>query len=45
METPESGHSEEFAPVRLAQGQSETGRIEVLRPVTVDEKGLVAEIV
>ncbi|BCK75348.1 tRNA 2-methylthioadenosine synthase MiaB [Acetobacter aceti NRIC 0242] len=45
METPESGHSEEFAPVRLAQGQSEMGRIEVLRPVAVDEKGLVAEIV
>lgn len=45
METEQSGHSAEFAPVRLAQGQSEAGRIEVLRPVAVDENGLVAEIV
>ncbi|GBQ24204.1 tRNA 2-methylthioadenosine synthase MiaB [Acetobacter estunensis NRIC 0472] len=45
METPHSGHSEEFAPVRLAQGESETGRIEVLRGVAVDADGIVAEIV
>ncbi|NHN85635.1 tRNA (N(6)-L-threonylcarbamoyladenosine(37)-C(2))-methylthiotransferase MtaB [Acetobacter musti] len=45
METPESGHSAEFAPVRLAGGQSEAGRIEVLRATAVDEGGLVAEIV
>lgn len=45
METPQSGHSEEFVPVRLAEGLSETGRIEVLRATAVDAGGLVAEIV
>ncbi|GBR01153.1 tRNA 2-methylthioadenosine synthase MiaB [Acetobacter oeni LMG 21952] len=45
METPESGHSAEFAPVRLAEGRSEAGRIEILRATAVDEGGLVAEIV
>ncbi|NHO33825.1 tRNA (N(6)-L-threonylcarbamoyladenosine(37)-C(2))-methylthiotransferase MtaB [Acetobacter fallax] len=45
METPESGHSAEFAPVRLATDRSEAGRIEILRATAVDEGGLVAEIV
>ncbi|AZV39552.1 tRNA (N(6)-L-threonylcarbamoyladenosine(37)-C(2))-methylthiotransferase MtaB [Komagataeibacter xylinus] len=45
METDTAGHSEEFAPVRLAEGAvSGAGRIETVRPVAVDDNGLVAEI-
>ncbi|MCE2565818.1 tRNA (N(6)-L-threonylcarbamoyladenosine(37)-C(2))-methylthiotransferase MtaB [Komagataeibacter sp. FNDCF1] len=45
METDTAGHSEEFAPVRLADGAvSVAGRIETVRPVAVDDNGLVAEI-
>nr|WP_298798316.1 tRNA (N(6)-L-threonylcarbamoyladenosine(37)-C(2))-methylthiotransferase MtaB [uncultured Acetobacter sp.] len=43
METPTSGHSEQFAPVRLAQGEAETGEIISLRAVAVDAAGLLAE--
>ncbi|MCG0995401.1 tRNA (N(6)-L-threonylcarbamoyladenosine(37)-C(2))-methylthiotransferase MtaB [Acetobacter indonesiensis] len=43
METPTSGHSEQFAPVRLAQGEADIGEIISLRAVTVDETGLLAE--
>ncbi|AQU88125.1 tRNA (N(6)-L-threonylcarbamoyladenosine(37)-C(2))-methylthiotransferase MtaB [Komagataeibacter nataicola] len=45
METDMAGHSEEFAPVRLVDGAvSGAGRIETVRPVAVDDNGLVAEI-
>ncbi|WP_130730180.1 tRNA (N(6)-L-threonylcarbamoyladenosine(37)-C(2))-methylthiotransferase MtaB [Komagataeibacter xylinus] len=45
METDTAGHSEEFAPVRLVEGAvSGAGRIETVRPVAVDDNGLVAEI-
>ena len=46
METQTSGHSEEFAPVRLADGvaPSQAGRIETVRPVAFDDNGLVAEL-
>ncbi|MBB2168455.1 tRNA (N(6)-L-threonylcarbamoyladenosine(37)-C(2))-methylthiotransferase MtaB [Gluconacetobacter aggeris] len=44
LETATSGHSEEFAPVRLAAGEAEAGRIVAVRPTAVDENGLVAEI-
>ncbi|GBQ44882.1 tRNA (N(6)-L-threonylcarbamoyladenosine(37)-C(2))-methylthiotransferase MtaB [Komagataeibacter sucrofermentans] len=45
METDTAGHSEEFAPVRLVDGAvSGAGRIETVRPVAVDDNGLVAEI-
>ena len=45
METDTAGHSEEFAPVRLVDGTvSGAGRIEMVRPVAVDDNGLVAEI-
>lgn len=43
METPTSGHSEQFAPVRLAQGEAEIGEIISLRAIAVDETGLLAE--
>lgn len=43
METPTSGHSEQFAPVRLAEGEAETGEIISLRAVAVDAAGLLAE--
>ncbi|GAN67857.1 tRNA (N(6)-L-threonylcarbamoyladenosine(37)-C(2))-methylthiotransferase MtaB [Acetobacter orleanensis] len=43
METPTSGHSEQFAPVRLADGEAETGEIISLRAVAVDAAGLLAE--
>lgn len=43
METPTSGHSEQFAPVRLTQGEAEVGEIISLRATTVDETGLLAE--
>ncbi|MBB2204728.1 tRNA (N(6)-L-threonylcarbamoyladenosine(37)-C(2))-methylthiotransferase MtaB [Gluconacetobacter takamatsuzukensis] len=44
LETATSGHSEEFAPVRLAAGEAEAGRIVAVRATAVDENGLVAEI-
>ncbi|MBB2161398.1 tRNA (N(6)-L-threonylcarbamoyladenosine(37)-C(2))-methylthiotransferase MtaB [Gluconacetobacter sacchari] len=44
LETATSGHSEEFAPVRLAAGESEAGRIVAVRATAVDENGLVADI-
>lgn len=44
LETATSGHSEEFAPVRLATGEAEAGRIVAVRATAVDENGLVAEI-
>lgn len=44
LETATSGHSEEFAPVRLAEGAAEAGRIVAVRATAVDENGLVAEI-
>ncbi|WP_323991361.1 tRNA (N(6)-L-threonylcarbamoyladenosine(37)-C(2))-methylthiotransferase MtaB [Nguyenibacter sp. L1] len=47
LETPTSGHSEEFAPVRLvgaaAEAGADMGRIVTVRPTAVDENGLVAE--
>ncbi|AQT04773.1 tRNA (N(6)-L-threonylcarbamoyladenosine(37)-C(2))-methylthiotransferase MtaB [Acetobacter persici] len=43
METPTSGHSEQFAPVRLAEGEAETGEIISLRAVAADATGLLAE--
>lgn len=43
METPTSGHSEQFAPVRLAEGEAETGEIISLKAVAVDAAGLLAE--
>ena len=44
METVSSGHSEQFAPVRLVDGAvAEVGHIERLRAVAVDADGLVAE--
>ncbi|MCX2561557.1 tRNA (N(6)-L-threonylcarbamoyladenosine(37)-C(2))-methylthiotransferase MtaB [Acetobacter farinalis] len=43
METPTSGHSEQFAPVRLAEGEAEAGEIISLRAVAVDAAGLLAE--
>ncbi|NLI27929.1 MAG: tRNA (N(6)-L-threonylcarbamoyladenosine(37)-C(2))-methylthiotransferase MtaB [Acetobacter sp.] len=44
METDSSGHSEQFAPVRLVDGMvAEVGHIERLRAVAVDADGLVAE--
>ncbi|MFT9207711.1 tRNA (N(6)-L-threonylcarbamoyladenosine(37)-C(2))-methylthiotransferase MtaB [Acetobacter orientalis] len=43
METPTSGHSEQFAPVRLAQGEAGIGEIISLRAIAVDETGLLAE--
>ncbi|GBQ88963.1 tRNA 2-methylthioadenosine synthase MiaB [Acetobacter nitrogenifigens DSM 23921 = NBRC 105050] len=44
METADSGHSEEFAPVRLTK-PSEIGRIERVRAVAVDAGGVVAETI
>ncbi|NVN11826.1 tRNA (N(6)-L-threonylcarbamoyladenosine(37)-C(2))-methylthiotransferase MtaB, partial [Nguyenibacter vanlangensis] len=43
LETPTSGHSEEFAPVRLVGAAADMGRIVTVRPTAVDENGLVAE--
>ncbi|MGO3517113.1 MAG: tRNA (N(6)-L-threonylcarbamoyladenosine(37)-C(2))-methylthiotransferase MtaB [Acetobacter cibinongensis] len=43
METPTSGHSEQFAPVRLAQGEAEIGEIISLRAIKVEDTGLLAE--
>jgi threonylcarbamoyladenosine tRNA methylthiotransferase MtaB len=43
METPTTGHSEQFAPVRLAEGEAGVGEIVTLMPVAVDGVGLVAE--
>ncbi|MFT9385766.1 radical SAM protein, partial [Acetobacter sp.] len=43
METATTGHSEQFAPVRLAQGEAAVGDIMTLVPVSVDATGLVAE--
>ncbi|MBO1324732.1 tRNA (N(6)-L-threonylcarbamoyladenosine(37)-C(2))-methylthiotransferase MtaB [Acetobacter sp. TBRC 12305] len=43
METATTGHSEQFAPVRLAQGEAGVGDIVTLVPVGVDATGLVAE--
>lgn len=43
METPTSGHSEQFAPVRLAQGEAEIGEIVSLRAIKVEDTGLLAE--
>ncbi|MFT8472768.1 tRNA (N(6)-L-threonylcarbamoyladenosine(37)-C(2))-methylthiotransferase MtaB [Acetobacter persici] len=43
METPTSGHSEQFAPVRLAESEAETGEIISLRAVAADAAGLLAE--
>jgi threonylcarbamoyladenosine tRNA methylthiotransferase MtaB len=43
METPTTGHSEQFAPVRLAEGEVGVGEIVTLMPVAVDGVGLVAE--
>ncbi|GBQ70546.1 tRNA 2-methylthioadenosine synthase MiaB [Ameyamaea chiangmaiensis NBRC 103196] len=45
METETSGHSEEFAPVRLASGTAEVGRILTLRAAAVDGGTLLAETV
>ncbi|MFS8367242.1 tRNA (N(6)-L-threonylcarbamoyladenosine(37)-C(2))-methylthiotransferase MtaB [Acetobacter oryzifermentans] len=43
METPTTGHSEQFAPVRLAQGEAEVGGIITLQPTMADKAGLVVE--
>ncbi|MBB2201366.1 tRNA (N(6)-L-threonylcarbamoyladenosine(37)-C(2))-methylthiotransferase MtaB [Gluconacetobacter tumulisoli] len=43
LETATSGHSEEFAPVRLAGTPAEAGQILTVRATAVDENGLVAE--
>lgn len=43
METPTTGHSEQFAPVRLAQGEAEVGEIITLKPTMADKAGLVVE--
>ncbi|ANA14644.1 tRNA (N(6)-L-threonylcarbamoyladenosine(37)-C(2))-methylthiotransferase MtaB [Acetobacter oryzifermentans] len=43
METPTTGHSEQFAPVRLAQGEAEVGEIITLQPTMADKAGLVVE--
>ncbi|MGD7070375.1 tRNA (N(6)-L-threonylcarbamoyladenosine(37)-C(2))-methylthiotransferase MtaB [Acetobacter sp. AAB5] len=43
METPITGHSEQFAPVRLAQGEAEVGEIITLQPTMADKAGLVVE--
>lgn len=43
METPTSGHSEQFAPVRLAEGEAEVGEIISLRAMAADAAGLLAE--
>lgn len=43
METPTAGHSEQFAPVRLAQGEAEVGEIITLQPTMADSAGLVVE--
>lgn len=37
------GHSEHFAPVRLAEGRGEAGELRRLRVVGVDDQGLIAE--
>ncbi|QEO17286.1 tRNA (N(6)-L-threonylcarbamoyladenosine(37)-C(2))-methylthiotransferase MtaB [Acetobacter vaccinii] len=43
METPTTGHSEQFAPVRLARGEAGVGDIVTLVPLAVEGGGLVAE--
>ncbi|ASC05868.1 tRNA (N(6)-L-threonylcarbamoyladenosine(37)-C(2))-methylthiotran sferase MtaB [Acetobacter pasteurianus] len=43
METPTTGHSEQFAPVRLAQGEAEVGEIITLQPTMAESAGLVVE--
>lgn len=43
METPTTGHSEQFAPVRLAQGEAEVGGIITLQPTMAESAGLVVE--
>lgn len=43
METPTTGHSEQFAPVRLAQGEAEVGEIITLQPTIAESAGLVVE--
>ena len=43
METPTTGHSEQFAPVRLSGAEAAVGEILSLLPVAVEEGGLVAE--
>ncbi|ATI12474.1 MULTISPECIES: tRNA (N(6)-L-threonylcarbamoyladenosine(37)-C(2))-methylthiotransferase MtaB [Acetobacter] len=43
METPTTGHSEQFAPVRLAQGEAEVGEIITLQSTMADKAGLVVE--
>jgi len=45
METETSGHSEEFAPVRLASGTAEVGQIVTVRADVVDGGVLLAETV
>jgi len=45
METETSGHSEEFAPVRLKSGTAEVGQILTLRADAVDGGVLLAETV
>ncbi len=37
------GHSEHFAPVRLAEGRGQAGELRRLRVVGVDDQGLIAE--
>lgn len=43
METPTTGHSEQFAPVRLSGAEASVGDILSLLPIAVEEGGLVAE--
>jgi threonylcarbamoyladenosine tRNA methylthiotransferase MtaB len=43
LETPTSGHSEQFAPVRFAVEAGPVGQVVAARAVAVDEKGLRAE--
>ncbi len=43
METPTTGHSEQFAPVRLTGADALVGDILSLLPIAVEEGGLVAE--
>lgn len=37
------GHSEHFAPVRLAEGRGQAGELRRLRVIGVDDQGLIAE--